>query len=44
MPFDDALVELGSILADAQLLRLERAWKLPLLIRKRLKAVRAFFR
>jgi acyl-CoA reductase-like NAD-dependent aldehyde dehydrogenase len=44
MPFDDALVELGSILADAQLMRLERAWKLPLLIRKRLKTVRAFFR
>jgi len=44
MPYDDALVELGNILADAQLLRLERAWKLPLLIRKRLKAVRSFFR
>jgi acyl-CoA reductase-like NAD-dependent aldehyde dehydrogenase len=44
MPFDDALVELGSVLADAQLMKLERAWKLPLLIRARLKAVRAFFR
>lgn len=44
MPFDDALVELGSILADAQLMKLERVWKLPLLIRKRLKAVRGFFR
>ncbi len=44
MPFDEALVELGSLLADAQLMHLERAWKLPLLIRKRLKTVRAFFR
>jgi acyl-CoA reductase-like NAD-dependent aldehyde dehydrogenase len=43
-PFDDALVELGDVLADAQLMRIERAWKLPLLIRKRLKALKAFFR
>ncbi len=43
MPYDEALVELGGILADAQRMRLERAWKLPLLIRQRLRAVRAFF-
>ena len=44
MPFDGALVELGSVLADAQLMHLQRAWKLPLLLRARLRAVRAFFR
>jgi hypothetical protein len=43
MPYDDALLELGDILADAQLMRIERAWKLPLLIRKRLRALRGFF-
>lgn len=44
MPYDDALVELGDILADAQLTRLERVWKLPLLMRRRIKKVRDFFR
>jgi len=44
MPYDDALVELGDILADAQVMKLERAWKLPLLIRKRMKTLRNFFR
>ena len=44
MPYDDALIELGDILADAQTMRLERAWKLPLLMRRRLRAVRDFFR
>ena len=44
MPYDDALVELGHILADAQLMRLERAWKLPLLMRRRIRAIRDFFR
>ena len=44
MPYDDALVELGDILADAQLTRLERVWKLPLLMRRRIKKVREFFR
>ncbi|HEX8790594.1 MAG TPA: aldehyde dehydrogenase family protein [Polyangiaceae bacterium] len=43
MPYDDALLQLGEILADAQLMRLERAWKIPLLIRQRLRAVRRFF-
>ncbi len=44
MPYDDALLELGDILADAFLGRVERAWRLPLLMRRRLHAVRAFFR
>ncbi len=43
MPYDDALVDLGNILADAQLTRLERAWRLPFLIRRRLRTVRDFF-
>jgi acyl-CoA reductase-like NAD-dependent aldehyde dehydrogenase len=43
MPYDDALLELGNILADAQLMRIERAWKIPLLIRKRLRELRRFF-
>ena len=43
MPYDDALLELGNILADAQLMHIERAWKIPLLIRKRLRALRSFF-
>ena len=44
MPYDDALLALGDILADAQLMKLERAWRLPLLMRQRLRAVRDFFR
>ena len=44
MPYDDTLIEVGDILADAQVGRVERAWKLPLLMRKRIRALRAFFR
>lgn len=43
MPYDDALLQLGEVLADAQLMRLERAWKIPLLIRARLRGLRRFF-
>ena len=43
MPYDDALLELGDILADAQLTRLDRLWRLPLLMRRRIQKVRAFF-
>ena len=43
MPYDDALLELGDILADAQLFRLDRVWRLPLLMRRRIQKVRAFF-
>lgn len=43
MPYDAALVELGGILADAQLTRLERAWKIPLLLRKRIRTLKDFF-
>jgi acyl-CoA reductase-like NAD-dependent aldehyde dehydrogenase len=43
MPYDDALLEMGDVLADAQIGKVGRAWKLPLLIRARLKAIRGFF-
>ena len=44
MPYDDELLELGDVLADAQLTRLERVWRVPLLMRARLRKIRAFFR
>jgi succinate-semialdehyde dehydrogenase/glutarate-semialdehyde dehydrogenase len=44
MPFDKNLWDMGDILADAQVMRVERAWRLPMIMRKRLKAVREFFR
>ena len=43
MPFDPTAFELGDILADAQIARIGRAWKLPLLLGRRLKRIRAFF-
>ncbi len=44
MPYDDALRTLGETLADAQIGRLLGAWRLPLLMRQRLKTIRGFFR
>jgi acyl-CoA reductase-like NAD-dependent aldehyde dehydrogenase len=44
MPYDDAFLELGEVLADAQLMRLERIWRLPLLMRARVRKIREFFR
>jgi acyl-CoA reductase-like NAD-dependent aldehyde dehydrogenase len=44
MPYDQALWEMGELLADAQLGRVAGAWRLPLVIRERLRALRAFFR
>jgi len=44
MPYDDTLRTLGDTLADAQVGQLARAWKLPLLMRQRIKTLRAFFR
>jgi acyl-CoA reductase-like NAD-dependent aldehyde dehydrogenase len=44
MPYDADLREMGSILADAQIFKLLRAWKLPFLMRKRVETVRKFFR
>ena len=44
MPYDQTLVELGEVLADLQQTRLGRLWKLPGLMRRRMQALRAFFR
>ena len=44
MPYDQDLLEMGDILADAQLGKVARAWKLPLIMRRRLRALRAFFK
>jgi acyl-CoA reductase-like NAD-dependent aldehyde dehydrogenase len=44
MPYDEGLVELGEVLADVQSNRLERVWKLPALMRRRMRRLRDFFR
>ncbi len=44
MPYDDALMDLGERLAEGQLGRFDGAWKLPHLIRHRLRTIRDFFR
>jgi acyl-CoA reductase-like NAD-dependent aldehyde dehydrogenase len=44
MPYDDALLATGETLADAQIGRLGGAWRLPLLMRERIKTIRRFFR
>lgn len=43
VPLDDDLIELGHLLADAQRGRVARAFKIPLLLRKRVAHVKAFF-
>jgi len=43
VPFDEDLVELGHLLADAQRGRITRAFKIPLLLRKRVAHIKAFF-
>jgi hypothetical protein len=43
-PFDRDLLELGDILSDAQRGVVARAWKIPLLLRARLRTVTDFFR
>jgi hypothetical protein len=43
MPYDETLFEMGELIADAQLGRIARAWRLPVVIRKRLRTLRAFF-
>jgi acyl-CoA reductase-like NAD-dependent aldehyde dehydrogenase len=43
LPYDRALSDLGDILADAQLGRFAHIWRVPLLLRKRLRTVRDFF-
>ena len=43
LPFDDDLLELGHRLAEAQVKKLARAYRIPLLIRRRIEQVRSFF-
>ncbi len=43
-PYDRALLEFGDILADVQRGVVGRAWRLPLLLRERVRALKAFFR
>jgi acyl-CoA reductase-like NAD-dependent aldehyde dehydrogenase len=43
MPYDEALRDLGETLADAQIGLVAEAWKLPFLMRKRIKTLRDFF-
>lgn len=43
LPYDDALVELGHLLADAQLGKVTRAFKIPLLLAARTRKIKAFF-
>ena len=44
MPYDRSLAELGEGLVEAQLGHFSQAWRLPLLMRRRLKTIRDFFR
>jgi hypothetical protein len=44
MPYDRNLQEMANILADAQIMRLRRVWKLPLLMKRRVQTVQKFFR
>jgi acyl-CoA reductase-like NAD-dependent aldehyde dehydrogenase len=43
MPFDPDTRALGDLLADAQIGRILGAWKIPLLLRRRLPHIRSFF-
>ena len=44
MPWDRDVWEFGTLLCEAQLWQLKRAWRIPLLVRKRIQTIRAFFR
>jgi hypothetical protein len=44
MPYDGAFLEMSELLADAQVGKLGRAWRIPLLMRRRLQTIRDFFR
>jgi hypothetical protein len=44
MPYDRNFLAMANILADAQMMRLRRAWKLPFLMKRRVETVRRFFR
>lgn len=44
MPFDQSLWDLGEALADSMVARVEKVWRAPLLLRKRLQRIRGFYR
>ncbi|HEY1816113.1 MAG TPA: aldehyde dehydrogenase family protein [Kofleriaceae bacterium] len=44
MPWDRELWEFGNLLCDAQLMKLGRAWKIPLIASKRVRTIREFFK
>lgn len=44
MPYGRSLVQLGELLADAQLGRVLGAWRIPLLLRERTAGLKRFFR
>ncbi len=43
LPYDETLVEIGHLLADAQIGKILRAWKLPFLMRDRVSRIKDFF-
>jgi succinate-semialdehyde dehydrogenase/glutarate-semialdehyde dehydrogenase len=43
MPWNRDIWEFGSLLCDAQLMKLGRAWRIPLIANKRVKTIREFF-
>jgi len=43
LPYDRGLFDLGEALSDAQIMALDRAWKLPLLLAQRVRRVKRFF-
>jgi acyl-CoA reductase-like NAD-dependent aldehyde dehydrogenase len=43
LPYDKTLVEIGHLLADAQIGKILRAWKLPFLMRDRVGRIKDFF-
>ena len=43
-PYDRALVDFGDILCDVQRGVIDRAWRLPLLLRERMRSLTEFFR
>jgi succinate-semialdehyde dehydrogenase/glutarate-semialdehyde dehydrogenase len=44
MPFDRELYEFGELLCDAQIGRIGRAWRIPLIAKKRIDTIRNFFK
>jgi acyl-CoA reductase-like NAD-dependent aldehyde dehydrogenase len=43
LPYDRGLFDLGEALSDVQIMALDRAWKLPLLLAQRMRRLKRFF-